>query len=100
MTFQEYIPSEDPILIEIPRDFNSDGVKYDYVLMLKKIPYGQAEAARLWYEKLLNGLLYRSFVGIKVDPCLFMSKTFICLVYVVVVVVVFLVTRSFSVTKL
>ena len=37
---------------------------------------------RIWYEKLRNGLLERSFVMRKVDPCLFMSKTVICVVYV------------------
>ena len=52
------------------------------VLKLKKILYGQAEAARLWYENLLNGLLERDFVMSKVDPCLFISKTVICVVYV------------------
>ena len=44
--------------------------------------YGQAEAARLWYEKLRNGLLEHGFVMSKVDPCLFISKTVICMVYV------------------
>ena len=61
---------------------NSDGGKYDVVLKLNKSLYGQAEAARLWYEKLWNGLLKRGFVMSKVDPCLFMSKTLICVVYV------------------
>ena len=49
---------------------------------LKKSLYGQAEAARLWYEKLRNGLLERGYVMSKVDPCLFMYKTVICVVYV------------------
>ena len=49
---------------------------------LKKSLYGQAEAAHLWYEKLRNGFLERGFVMSKVDPCLFMSKTVICVVYV------------------
>ena len=49
---------------------------------IKKSLYGQAKAARLWYEKLRNGLLESGFVMSKVDPCLFMFKTVICLVYV------------------
>ena len=49
---------------------------------LKKSLYGQAEAARLWYEKLRNGFFECGFVTSKVDPCLFMSKTVICVVYV------------------
>ena len=60
----------------------SDGGQYDFVIRLKIILYGQAKAARLWYEKLQNGLLERVFGMSKVDPCLFMSNTVICVVYV------------------
>ena len=49
---QADIPSGEPVLIELPRDFNSDGGQHDVVLQLKKSLYGHAEAARLWYEKL------------------------------------------------
>ena len=62
--------------------FNSDGGHFDVVLRLKKILYGQAESARLWYENLLNGLLYRGFVVSKLDPCMFISKTVVWVVYV------------------
>ena len=79
---QADIPSGEPVFVELPRDFKSDGGQHDVVLKLKKSLYGQAEAARLWYEKLRNGLLERGFVMSKVDPCLFMSKTVICVVYV------------------
>ena len=63
-------------------NFKSDGGQHDVVLKLKKSLYGQTEVARLWYEKLRNGLLERSFVMSKVDLCLFISKTLICVVYV------------------
>ena len=66
----------------LPGNFNSDGGQHDVVLKLKKSLYGQTEAAHLWYEKLRNDLLERSFVMSKVDLCLFMSKTVICVVYV------------------
>ena len=79
---QADIPSGDPVFIEFPSDFKSDGGQHDVVLKLKKSLYGQAEAARLWYEKLRNGLLERGFVMRKVDPCLFMYKNVICVVYV------------------
>ena len=79
---QAYIPSGEPVFIELPRYFMSDGVQHDVVLKLKKSLYGQAEAARLWYEKLWNGLLERGFVMRKVYPCLFMSKTVIFVVNV------------------
>ena len=76
------ISSGEPVSIELPKDFKSYGGQDDIALKLKKSLYGQAEAARLWYEKLRNGLLERSFVMSKVDPCLFMSKPLICVVYV------------------
>ena len=79
---QSDITSGESVLIELPRDFNSDGGQCDVVLRLKKSIYGQAEATRLWYEKFQNGLLDCGFVMIKVDPCMFMSKTVICVVYV------------------
>ena len=79
---QADIPSGDPAFIELPRYFNSDGGQHDVVLKLKKIHYGQAQAARLWYEKFRNGLLERSFVMSKVGLWLLMSKTLICVVYV------------------
>ena len=79
---QEYIPSGQPVLLELPRYFKIDGGQFDVVFILKKSLYGQSKAARLWYEKLQNGLLERGFVMSKMDPCLFVSKTVICVVYV------------------
>ena len=77
---QADIPSGEPVFIKLPRDFKIDGVQHDVVLKLNKSLYGQAEAARLRYEKLRNNLLDQGFVMSKVDNCLFMSKTLICLV--------------------
>ena len=68
--------------VELPRGFNIDGGQHDVVLKSNKILYGQAEAERLWYEKLRNVLLERDFVMSKVDHRLFMSKTVNCVVYV------------------
>ena len=79
---QEDIPSGEPVFIKLPRDFKSYGGQYYVVIKLKKILYGQAEAAHPCYEKLRNVLLERGFVMSKVDHCLFMSKTVICVVYV------------------
>ena len=62
-------------------NFKSYGGQHDVVLKLKKILYVQAEAAHLWYEKLQNVLLERGFVMSKMDPCLLMSNTVICVVY-------------------
>ena len=44
---QAYIPSEEPVFIDLPRYFKSDGGQHDVVLVLKKILYVQAEDARL-----------------------------------------------------
>ena len=49
---QADIPSGEPVFIELPRDFKSDGEQGDVVLRLKKSLYGQAKVACLWYEKL------------------------------------------------
>ena len=57
------------------------GGQHDVVLKLKKRLYGQAEAARLWYEKFWNDLLERGLVMSKVYPCLFMSNTVVFVVY-------------------
>ena len=77
---QADIPGGELVFIELPKYFKSDGGQHDVVLKLKKSLYGQAKAARLWYEKFRNGLLERGFVMSKADPYLFMSKTVICVV--------------------
>ena len=79
---QSDIPSGVPVFIGPPRYFKNDGVNFDVVVSLKMILYSQDKAARLWYEKSLNGLLDRGFVVRKMDPCLLISKTVICVVYV------------------
>jgi len=71
----------EPVYIEIPRDFGAR-TGDDMVLKLKRSLYGQIEAPRLWFEKLSNGLQERGFVPSEIDPCLFISKKVICLVYV------------------
>ena len=76
------IPNGEPVFIELPRDFKSDGGQHDVVIKSKKSLYGQDKAARLWYENLRNGSLERGFVMSKVYTCLFMSKTVIFVVYV------------------
>ena len=49
---QADIPSGEPVFIELTRDSKSVGGQDDVVLKLNKSLYGQAEPARLWYEKL------------------------------------------------
>ena len=76
------IPSGKPVLIVLPRYFNSDGGQCYVVLRLNKLLYGQSKDSRLWHEKLRNGLLNCGLVVIKVDTCMFMYKNVICVVYV------------------
>ena len=78
---QEYIPSGQTVLLELPRYFKIDGGQFDVVFILKKSLYGQSKAARLWYERLQTSVLERGFVASKVDPYIFMFKTVICVVY-------------------
>ena len=79
---QADITSGEPFFIELTRNFKIYGGLCVVVLRLKKSLYGQPKSARLWYENLRNGLLKRAFMMSKVDLCLFMSKTVICVVYV------------------
>ena len=76
------ISSGDPLFIELPRDLKSYWGQDDVVLKPSKILYGQSEDARIWYENLRNYFLERVFVTSKLDPCLSMSKTVICVVCV------------------
>ena len=76
------IPSGEPVSIELPRYFKSYVRQCDVVIRLNKSLYCQAKATRLWYETLWNSLLYFSFLVSEVDPCMFVSKTVVCVVYV------------------
>ena len=78
---QEYIQIGEHLFIEITRYLNSNGGQYDVFIRLNKILYGQSEDAHLWYENFQNGLLDSGFMVSNLDPCLFMSKTVICVVY-------------------
>jgi hypothetical protein len=44
--------------------------------------YGLKKAPRTFYEKLRDGLLERGFTQSEIDPCLFMKRYCICVVYV------------------
>ena len=47
---QADIPSVDPVFIELPSDFKSDGEQCDFFLSLNKSLYGQDEVTCLNYE--------------------------------------------------
>ena len=55
---RSYNTSGEPVFVKLPWDFMSDGEQGDVVLMLKKIIYGQAEEACLFYETLKNSFFW------------------------------------------
>ena len=70
------------ILYWTSQGFNIYGGKFDVVIILNQILYGQSEASHLWYDYFRNGLLDCGFLVSKVDPWLFMYNTFISVLYV------------------
>ena len=71
-----------PVYITPPARYHCPEWGPNPILKLNKSLYGQAEAPRLWYEKLKAGLEVRGFKACVVDPCLFISPTIICVQYV------------------
>jgi hypothetical protein len=69
------------VYIEPPKLFGPKSGK-DLVLFLLKSLYGLKQAPRTFYEKLRDGLLERGFTQSEIDPCLFLRKGCICVVYV------------------
>jgi hypothetical protein len=67
--------------IEAPKLFGPKSGK-DLVLLLLKSLYVLKQAPRTFYKKLRDGLLERGFTQSEIDPCLFMKKDCICVVYV------------------
>eukprot|EP00957_Ditylum_brightwellii_P031266 2370203-Ditylum_brightwellii.AAC.1 len=58
------------------------GFPRDKVLKPNKSLYGQADAPRMQYDKLRAGLEARGFTACMADPCLFISKKVVRIVYV------------------
>jgi hypothetical protein len=64
-----------------PKNF-APGNGTDLVLHLIKSLYGLKQAPKTLFEKLRDGILQRGFVQSIHDPCLFMKKDLICVIYV------------------
>jgi hypothetical protein len=75
------VEMKETVYIEAPKLFGPKSGK-DLVLLLSKSLYGLKQAPRTFYEKLRDGLLERGFTQSEIDPCLFMKKDCICVVYV------------------
>ena len=71
-----------PVYLQPPAKYYDAYWSENTIIILKKIPYGQAEAPRLWYEKLKEGPEKHGLTPSKVDPCMFISNTVICVKYV------------------
>jgi hypothetical protein len=72
---------KETVYIEPPKLFGPKSGK-ELVLLLLKSLYGLKQAPRKFYEKLRYGLLERGFTQSEIDPCLFLKKGCICVVYV------------------
>jgi hypothetical protein len=74
-----------PVYMELPAGMILDG-KGDssstYILRLNKSLYGLKQGSFNWHKKLKEALLARGFTESISDPCVFISKTLIILVYV------------------
>ena len=71
---------KEEVYVETPRGFNRNDGKD--TLKLNNSLYGLKQAPKTFYEKLRDGLLERGFTQSMLDPCLFMKRDMICLVYV------------------
>jgi hypothetical protein len=72
---------QEQVHLELPQGFQVPDNK-DYVLRLRKSLYGLVQSPRAFFIKLSNALKSRNFQQSKLDPCLFMHKKIICIVYV------------------
>jgi alpha-N-acetylglucosamine transferase len=72
---------DEEVYVEPPKLFEIRSGK-DLVLKLLKSLYGLKQAPRTFFEKLRAGLLEHGFTQSEFDPCLFLKKDIICVVYV------------------
>jgi len=69
---------DNPIYIDFPQGYQQSGK----VLRRKKSLYGLTVAPKFFFETLTEALGKRGFVASTTDPCMFVHKDMICLVYV------------------
>ncbi len=68
------------IYVHQPRSFHQG--KGDEVLKLKRTLYGLKQAPGYFFEYLTERLIKHGFTALKYDPCLFMSKSLMVIIYV------------------
>ena len=69
------------IFVETPALFGCRSGE-DKVLKLKKSLYGLKQSPRTFYQHLSKGLQTRGWTVSNIDPCLFMKRDMICVIYV------------------
>ena len=69
------------VYIEPPKGFEGKD-RMNKVLRLIKSLYGLKQSAKTFYEMVKEGLLERGYVQLNHDPCLFMKKNLMCVIYV------------------
>jgi hypothetical protein len=87
-------PLEDPVFMKIPQgwyfDTEANSIKQSddpfYVdhhnfSRLRRNLYGCKQAARNWYLHLKEGLIQRGFTQSKIDPCLYLRKDIMIVIY-------------------
>ena len=72
---------KEEVYLEFPRMFGPKSGA-NLVLKLVKSLYGLRQAPRTFFEKLRDGLVERGYIQSVNDPCLFMKKGILCVVYV------------------
>ena len=72
---------QEEVYLEPPRGFQPKN-NHDSVLHLQKSLYGLKQAPKTFYEKLSCGLIERGFHQSNLDPCLFLKRNMICVIYV------------------
>ena len=72
---------KEEVYVDYPRMFGPKSGA-NCVLKLRKSLYGLRQAPRTFFEKLKAGLEERGWKQSDIDPCLFMKKGLICVVYV------------------
>jgi hypothetical protein len=73
---------KEEVYVEYPRMFAPKSGGTNRVLHLLKSLYGLRQAPRTFFEKLKSGLEERGWQQSAIDPCLFLKKGMICVVYV------------------
>ena len=80
------LPENEKVFMRIPCIYHKPGKSIEdnkhRVLKLNRSIYELAQSPLNWFKRLKRGLEHRGFKPSKMDPCLFISKQVLCLVYV------------------